>query len=738
MLGEGHRDGRHVVAARNRVVHEGAGEELARLVVDEAFHEPGGQALDGAALELRLHDRGIDGAPRIVHHGVGQQAHEAGIHVHVHDGGLGAEGPGDGGGMKIGAGIEPGLGPRHLRRGLERLGLDGGQGQARQRDALARRADHEGLAALDADVFRRGLEEISGHALGLLLHLARRLGHGGAGIGRDPATARAHAEGKQAGVAGDHVHVFEVGAQLGCGDLGQRGRVPLALRRHADDHVDLAARIHTHGGAFVGAEARALRVARQPDADAAMALLLFLALAPLVVVDQGQRAAEGAGEIRRVVRDGRAVLVDEAGLVRHQRGRDEVAQPQLGGIDAQLARAQIHQALHDEVGLGPARAAIGAVHRLVGDHALALAAEMRHAIGRAEVVHRVEREALALDGIGADVGQERIVHRHDGSIELKTYTCNVDLITVVPRRQEVFAASRDPLHGPAHLERGRAHQHLLGIDRALGAEAAAHVGHHHADLLGRQLEDGGQRIAQRVGVLRGGPHGERARVRVVIGQRRASLESHAGHPRVTDLLADDHLGLGEALVHVAIRSADGQRGVVGPVVDGGLESGRGFGIRGHGQRLVLDLDRLGAIGRLVGGLGQHDGQPLAHVDGALVGEHGDGEGPALVLAAIGRGHGALDLWQIGRGEDGGHAGQGPGRLHAYLNDAGVGMTAPHHDHVQHAGAHEVVDVTAGACEEPVVFLASGRGADEVLGRGHRGECIRGRGSGQGAGGAGRT
>ena len=127
-------------------------------VVDEAFHEPGGQSLDGAALKLRLHDCRIDGAPRIVDHGVGQQAHETGIHVHVHDGSMGAEGPGDGGGMEIGAGVEPGLGPRHLWRGLERLGLDGGQGQARQRDALARRADHEGLAALDADVFGRGFQ----------------------------------------------------------------------------------------------------------------------------------------------------------------------------------------------------------------------------------------------------------------------------------------------------------------------------------------------------------------------------------------------------------------------------------------------------------------------------------------------------------------------------------------------------------------------------------------------------
>src|SRR3989442_7125008 len=37
---------------------------------------------------------------------------------------------------------------------------------------------------------------------------------------------------------------------------------------------------------------------------------------------------------------------------------------------------------------------------------------------------------------------ECIVHGHDGAIELKTYTCIVDLVTVVPCRQEVFAADR--------------------------------------------------------------------------------------------------------------------------------------------------------------------------------------------------------------------------------------------------------------------------------------------------------
>src|SRR5713101_2845804 len=64
VLGERHRDLRHVVALGDGVVHEGARQELSALVVDQLFQEPGGDALDRAALELALDDRGIDRAPR--------------------------------------------------------------------------------------------------------------------------------------------------------------------------------------------------------------------------------------------------------------------------------------------------------------------------------------------------------------------------------------------------------------------------------------------------------------------------------------------------------------------------------------------------------------------------------------------------------------------------------------------------------------------------------------------------
>ena len=72
-------------------------------------------------------------------------------------------------------------------------------------------------------------------------------------------------------------------------------------------------------------------------------------------------------------------------------------------------------------------------------------------------------------------------------------------------------------------------------------------------------------------------------------------------------LADDNVALGPGLLHVAVVRADGQRGVVWPVVDrwhGGYGS---FGIRGDGQGIVLDLDGHAPVGRGIGALGEHDG-----------------------------------------------------------------------------------------------------------------------------------
>src|SRR5262249_59808504 len=90
---------------------------------------------------------------------------------------------------------------------------------------------------------------------------------GGAGVGGDAVAAGTHAVREQRGVARNDVHVLPGGPELGRGNLSERGVVALPLRSHADEDIDLAARIDTHRGAFVGAEPRALRVGGKAHTD---------------------------------------------------------------------------------------------------------------------------------------------------------------------------------------------------------------------------------------------------------------------------------------------------------------------------------------------------------------------------------------------------------------------------------------------------------------------------------------
>src|SRR5213593_2163091 len=109
MLVEHHLQPRQVVRLRDRVVHETAAQQLTLRVVDDLFHEPGADGLGGAALELALDDRGVDGAAGIVQHDVAQQAHAARLDVHLDRADLPAERPRHGVGIEPRARVEPGL-----------------------------------------------------------------------------------------------------------------------------------------------------------------------------------------------------------------------------------------------------------------------------------------------------------------------------------------------------------------------------------------------------------------------------------------------------------------------------------------------------------------------------------------------------------------------------------------------------------------------------------------------------
>ena len=95
--------------------------------------------------------------------------------------------------------------------------------------------------------------------------------------------------------------ILERRAQLLGADLGERGRVALALAATPTSNVDLPGGVDAHGGALEGAEAGALRIAREAHADATRGVFRLggLAAAPVVVAEEPERALEGGGEIAR-------------------------------------------------------------------------------------------------------------------------------------------------------------------------------------------------------------------------------------------------------------------------------------------------------------------------------------------------------------------------------------------------------------------------------------------------------
>ncbi len=146
---------RHLVGARQGIVHQRAGEELPRVVVDQRLAQRAAEALGDAAVELAFHDHRVDGPPAVVHGGQLEQPDAARFQIHLGDDALHAEGPRDGVGIEEGAGAEPGAARLGHRAAPHR-----GAGHLAQAHALAGHALDVHAALGEHDVLGRALEEL--------------------------------------------------------------------------------------------------------------------------------------------------------------------------------------------------------------------------------------------------------------------------------------------------------------------------------------------------------------------------------------------------------------------------------------------------------------------------------------------------------------------------------------------------------------------------------------------------
>jgi hypothetical protein len=309
-------------------------------------------------------------------------------------------------------------------------------------------------------------------------------------------------------------------------DLGEPRLVTLAVRGRASEQRGRAGRVHPHLRALpvarLEAEAAGADHARRGEpadldvgreADAAVHPLLAqlrLLSAERIHVEHLEQQVEGALVVARVVDHADRQLRRELIL------RDEVLAPQLEPVHAQLVGELVHAHLDHVRGLRPARSTDGVRGELGGEGADDVRLDRGEPVAAAHHEPAQAGDHRALDQqVRAEVLDDPRVDARERAVSLRAQLHVRDLVTPVVGGGHVLRTRLGPLDRPAQLPRSPAEQYLFGIAVELRAEAAAHLGSDHADLLLGHPELHRQQQPQDVRDLRGAP--ERQVARPVVG-----------------------------------------------------------------------------------------------------------------------------------------------------------------------------------------------------------------------------
>ena len=297
------------------------------------------------------------------------------------------------------------------------------------------------------------------------------------------------------------------------------------------------------------------------------------------------------------------------------------------------------------------------------------------------------------------------------------------LIAAVAVRQERLAALGGPLDRPADPLRRPQHQRVLGIERVLAAETAAHIGRPLHDLLRRHVEHAlGEVAAVRVDVLRRADQLVGVRPGVVAANRAARLHGRRRYALVVDRDLDHVRGAGERRVDgITVARLELDQGVAAMLRPDQLGASLERLLRRQAGRLfdVVDHDGLGGVGRLHAALRHHqrhciadearppDAQPRAH--------RRVRRGTVEPLGGRPRGNAAEAVrLPVAARQDRDHARHLERVRRVDLGKGGVCMGRANDHRVRHAGQHDVVDVAARAGQEAPVLEASHRLTDPEL------------------------
>ena len=121
-----------------------------------------------------------------------------------------------------------------------------------------------------------------------------------------------------------------------------------------------------------------------------------------------------------------------------------------------------------------------------------------------------------MDHLAAHAEQAAVVVEGDLEVPI--------LVALLDGGEKMLAPVLDPFDRPPQQQARGGERHLLRIHHELGAEAAADVGRHHAQLVLVEPQQHHQEGAHLVGELRRRPQGEPVLVAVVGGERAAPLD----------------------------------------------------------------------------------------------------------------------------------------------------------------------------------------------------------------------
>ena len=335
----------------------------------------------------------------------------------------------------------------------------------------------------------------------------------------------------------------------------------------------------------------------------------------IIEFDHGTRALQQFGEIARIVNLRIAVAIQQAGVVGHGLGLDQIARAHVGRVHAQLCRQPVDDALHCEHRFGPAGAAVRRGEAGIGQRSPHRDMRVGHVVGAQQMGQCVVRHHQPDDVIGAEIDNHVIAHCKDIAVLVGGHGDAVHLVARMCRRGQVLATFFNPANRAAEFARGKRHQRIFHRLYALLPEAATHVAGNDTNALNRHAQCAGKNGLQHMRCLGARPYRERAAKGFDDSKDAARLHRRGDITVGAELFLHHHCRAGKGRVRVSLAGGHRQRKIGIPCrLDqrrAGLE--RFDRVSHHRQVLILDLNQLERIERRDATLGNNHRHRVADV-----------------------------------------------------------------------------------------------------------------------------